>query len=179
MYNHQTAIAILGSKGEPKEETKRLSSELVKTLAQAGYVTLASDEHGCLESMVQANQKAKGLLVLTSATPETKHPGVRILQAPSILGRVEAILRTADAIVITEGGLDSLAVLFEVWSYGSSPNLPFRPLILLGNSWVEGLNALTKAGWITKTEQAMVTTVSTVQEAVESLRYYAGKSDGN
>ena len=178
VYNHQTAIAVLGSKGEPSEGARHLAAGLVKELGEAGYVTLTSDEHGCLQAMIGASRKAKGLLVLTSAEAETKHAGVKVLQASSILGRLEAILRTADAVVITEGSLESLALLFEVWSYGSSPNLPFRPLILLGDQWVEGLDALMKTGWISKTEQAMVTTASTVGEAVESLRYYAGANNG-
>ena len=178
MYNHQTAIAILGSRTEPKEATKTLASGLVAELAKAGYVTLTSDEHGCLNAMHEASQRAQGVMVITSANHETKLTGANVLQSPTILGRMEATLRTADAIVITDGGIQSLAVLFQVWSYGSSPNLPFRPLILLGNTWNQGINALIEAGWLSKTEQAMVTTVETVQEAVESLRYYAGSNNG-
>ncbi len=178
MYNHQTAIAVLGSKDEPSDATRSLATRLVRELCESGYVTITSDEHGCLQDMVRANQNANGVLVLTSADAASKHEGVKVIQASTILGRLEAILRTADAVVITEGDLQSLAVLFEVWSYGSSPNLPFRPLILLGEHWPTGLDALTKSGWISETEQAMVTTASTVKEAVESLRYYAGAGNG-
>ena len=178
MYNHQTAIALLGSKSQPSEAAERLVATLVRELNEANYVTLASDEHGCLETILSVNRAAKGLVVLASAASESPGEGVKILQSSSILGRMEAILRTADAVVITDGGLDTLAILFEVWSYGASPNLPFRPVVLVGDMWADGLEALMKAGWISKSEQAMVSTVRTAQEAVESLRYYAGAGHG-
>ena len=73
VYNHQTAIAVLGSKEEPSDTTRNLATGLVRELCESGYVTITSDEHGCLQDMVQANRKANGVLVLTSANADSKH----------------------------------------------------------------------------------------------------------
>jgi predicted Rossmann-fold nucleotide-binding protein len=174
VYNHQTAVAILGSKGSPSDEMLANAKNLSRLLAQAGYVTITSEKNPCAPAIHDAIRAANGTLVVTSASNESSFSGAKIIESPSILGRMEAILRTSDAIVLLDGGLSSLAILFQVWSYASSPNLPFRPLVLLGSSWPQAIEALRSAGWLTKNQAAMVTTVNTPEEAVESLRYYAG-----
>ena len=174
MYNHQTAVAILGSQASPSEEMLANASNLSRLFTQAGYVTITDESNPCASAIHKSIRSANGTLVVTSPKSESSFSGAKVLESPSILGRMEAILRTSDAILLLDGGLRSLAILFQVWSYGSSPNLPFRPLVLLGSSWPQAIEALRSAGWLTKNQVAMVTTVNTPEEAVESLRYYAG-----
>lgn len=181
MYNHRAAIALLDSGGEsPSGEEAKLAQSVAQKLATAGFVTLASGQSALLGPMNKGVQAGKGELVL-AVGPSDKVPGkVKTIESKTAMGRLETILRVADAIVVLSGGLGSLAVLFEVWGYGSSSSRPFRPLILVGPSWAKGIDALKGAGWIGETEAAMVSLVANAEEAVEALRYYVpAKEDGD
>lgn len=182
MYNHRAAIALLDSGGEsPSGEEARLAQSVAEKLARAGFVTLASGQSALVGPINKGVRGGKGELVL-AVVPSDKIPDkVKTIESQTVMGRLETILRVADAIVVLSGGLGSLAVLFEVWSYGSSSNLPFRPLILVGSRWSKGINALKEAGWIGEAQAAMVSLAANADEAVEALRYYVpaqGEGDG-
>lgn len=173
------SIAVLG----PDEETAAKphldhARAVGEGLAAAGYHVIVAGSSGTSAAASDAALAAGGH-VLSVVDPADAPPGDRetrgvsdVIEEPSPLRRIEIVLEQSDALILFPGDLTALAALLQVWSWGSTPDAPFRQLVLLGESWPAIVKSLADAAGLDRRTRAMVTFAATPKEAVEALRYY-------
>ena len=176
MSESRPLIAVVGpDRKDLPEELLVTANEVGKALSAAGYGIVTRNGVG-VSSRVMAGAGAGATVVSVAASSNDESiptpPGVEVLRTHGPLSALEAILERADAVIIVRTDLETLALLFQIWSYGLSPNAPYRQVILLGSSWRATVQSLADAAGLDARARAMVTFADEPEEAVESLRYY-------
>jgi predicted Rossmann-fold nucleotide-binding protein len=184
VVNNKPAVAILGpgdTKTLPKLE--EVAHDVGSFLAQAGYtVILRGDNKISISAAKGALESAGNVFVTMQAGAELSSElddtgNLDFVFRPTMFQRAELVLEHADALIIFPGDLMALALLLQVWAYGSDPQAPYRPLVLVGEAWPGIVNSLAAAANLDRRTRAMVTFALTAEEAVESLRYYIAWTD--
>ena len=174
MIDDKPAIAVLGPMSG--EDSDGLVATLSSSLASSGYTLIVSGS-GQTATIAERAARMQGGSVCIVTEPndapiEGPTDGRTIMLRPTSLQCTEAILEYADALVVLPGDLQALASLLLVWSYGTTEDGPYRPLVLLGESWPPIVKALANAAGLDQRQRAMVTFASATDETVEALRYY-------
>lgn len=179
MVDGKAAIAVLGPQRAGEDDGLCPEAEsLAGALASAGYLVVTAGAGDVSRSVVQGTLRAGGrvLAILEPDDGASDLPiqgeGVELLRRPTGFQCLESTLECTDAIVAFAGDLSALATLLQVWAYGHTPNQAYRPLILLGEPWPAIVKVLADAADLDGRSRAMLTFANTVEEAVESLRYY-------
>lgn len=174
MIDDKPSIAVLGPASE--NGTENLAATVASSLASSGYTVIVSGRGHTATSAAQAALAQGGKVCVVTeqdAVPEdVPGPGRTLIIRPSSLQCMEAIIDHADALVVLPGDLHAMAALIQIWSYGTTTDEPFRPLVLLGEAWPKLVKTMATAAGLNRQERAMVTFAGAVDEAVESLRYY-------
>ena len=174
MIDDKPAIALLGPAIQNGQGS--IAATVAGSLAANGYVVIVTGKgHTATSAATAATGYGGSVCVVTEpdAAPEDgPGQGRTIMIRPSQLQCTEAILEHADALVVLPGDLHALATLLQVWSYGTTTDEPYRPIVLLGEAWPMLIKSLASAANLDQQQRAMVTFATAVDEAVESLRYY-------
>lgn len=174
LIDDKPAIAVLGP--ATGDDTEDLAATVASSLASSGYTVIVSGNGHTAQSAKRSAvaQGGKVCVVINAEDAPEDSPvgGCTLMIRPSPLQCMEAVLDHADALVVLPGDLHAVAALLEVWSYGTTPDEPYRPVVLLGEAWPKLVKSVATAAGLSRKERAMVTFVSAVDEAVESLRYY-------
>jgi len=174
LIDDKPAIALLGPASQNGQS--EIAATLASSLASSGYVVIVSGP-GHTATIAARAVTAQGGSVCIVTEPDNAPEdgpghGRTILIRPSQLQCTEAVLESADALVVLPGDLHALATLLQVWSYGTTTDEPYRPIVLLGEAWPGLVKSLASAADLDRQQRAMVTFATAVDEAVESLRYY-------
>ena len=174
MINDKPAIAVLGPIDGQAEEA--VAAAVAGALAAGGYAVIVSGRGRVATSAARAASAQGGTVVVVAEDSDTANPEPvehqTLIRRPSVLQCTEAILDHADALLVLPGDIQALAALMQVWTYGTTQDGPYRPLVLLGDEWPRLVKALASAANLDRKQRAMVTFASAADEAVESLRYY-------
>ncbi|MGM0574804.1 MAG: hypothetical protein ACQEXJ_03615 [Myxococcota bacterium] len=177
MFEDKAAIAVLGPDHLDAGDTAGVVAEgLGRALSEAGYTLMVHGASGVAAAVVRGAAPAGGRVVTVVEEGAERLPGdpegVRRVAQPTIFRSLETILGHADALLVLPGDLTALAALLQVWSYGTTRDGPYRPLILVGGEWPDIVKALAHAAHLDRRTRAMVTFAEASDEAVEALRYY-------
>ena len=176
MTEGKPLIAVVGpDRGDLPEDLLASARDVGRALSEAGYGVITRHGGGVSANVVRGLEAGTRAVSVVSSPGEQdtiKSPGVEVLNTHGPLAAMEAILERADAAIILRADLETLALLFQIWSYGLSPNTPYRQVILLGSAWRATVQALADAASLNARARAMVTFADDPAEAVESLRYY-------
>jgi len=179
LHEGRAVIAVLAPRdAAAAPEALPLAEALGATLAGVGYSTAILGAGGAAEAAGSAALTVGGRVIAFSSpqmpvSDLDREPGeFEIRSSPSYFGALESALDISDAVIVLDPSLGSLAVLLHVWSYGDSPDGPFRPLVLLGEAWPKIVGSIADAASLDRRTRAMLTFAATSDEAVEALRYY-------
>jgi len=174
LIDDKPAIAVLGPIHDDGNDS--LAATVASSLASSGYTLIVAGKGHTAMSAARAAEAQGGhvcFITETSSAPlDGAQEGRTIIIRSSPLQCTEAVLEHADALVVLPGDIQALASLVQIWSYGTTQDGPYRPLVLLGESWPRVVKALATAAGLDRRERAMVTFATGADEAVESLRYY-------
>ncbi|MEC9071334.1 MAG: hypothetical protein VX938_03105 [Myxococcota bacterium] len=186
LYNGNAAIGVIGPDIDPADDSGGLPSAPVgKRLASAGYTVMISGSDRVMAEMAQAVQEVGGEAVaLRSAGPMngvdlSSIGNLDVVEHPSSIRCIEALLEHADAVVLLPGDLSAMAILLQIWTFGHRADAPFRPILLLGERWPAMVKAVADAAGLDRRSRAMLSFANTAEEAVESLRYYVSPEPTN
>ena len=175
MFNNKATIAVLGPTQDPlKPDVGQLARDLGYTLGDAGYTIVTLGNQGVSEHAIQGAVRANGATVQVLATGETAVEASQstAIEAPSSFGRLEAVLKIADGVMVLPGDLEALAIVLQIWSYGLTRQGPYRQVVLTGPGWSEIVTNLASAAGLDARERAMLTFAENAASGVESLRYF-------
>jgi predicted Rossmann-fold nucleotide-binding protein len=170
----RAAIAILGPDGPGTAPALvEAARAMGRLLCEAGYSLVVAGAQGVARGACAGAAEAKGtVLALTPKGSAVEATATTVTVEASPLGRIQGVLDAADALVLLPGDLVSLAILLQVWSYGTTPDAPYRQMLLVGEHWPGTVKALADAAGLDQKARAMVTFVNGASEVVDVLRYY-------
>ncbi len=175
MVEDRAAIAILGPEGDPTDKGALSTAQTIASgLGRAGYVLVVAGRGGIARAVAQGavEQSATVLAVHVEGQAPDLPGRVDAVSVPGPLRRIESVLAVADAVMVFPGDLTSLATVLQIWSYGLTPDAPYRQMVLVGDGWPETVKALADAARLDQRTRAMVTFAPNATEALESIRYY-------
>lgn len=130
---------------------------------------------GVMESCSRGAKEAGGIVigVTCSAVFSRRTPNpylTEIDDQPDLPARIVTLIRMADAYVVLDGNIGTLAELFLAWNVVATGWI--KPLIVVGSALKAGLNALTEYTEIDDKQLSLISFVETVDEAAGFLRSY-------
>lgn len=147
----EKTIAVFGASHYPAPDHPDWTkfSEFGAALAREGYTVLTGGYEGIMGSFSQGAFEAEGEVIgVTCKSLEEWHSNVvpnphltQEIAEPSLMHRIDTIIRRSDAYIIMPGGVGTLAELTCCWNMISVEEVPLRPVILFGPQWAALLQA--------------------------------------
>lgn len=175
----QAAIAVLGTASPGLvDATADAARQLGKNLAEAGYALAVLGADGVAAAAAGGAGEAGGdVLAVVPKGDEPAYQAAHTVDATDALAGIRVVLDAADAIVVVEADLASLALALQVWAYGLTPAAPYRQIVFVGAHWQETIAAVAAAANLDARTRAMVSFAEDPGEIVDILRFYVAPSD--
>lgn len=137
-------VAVCGSSApRPGEEAYAQAMELGRRLADAGFDLINGGHQGVMEASARgAREGGAHVIGVTCGAIRASRGAVvnayvtELIDAPSLLARLEVLMRRAGGYVFLEGATGTLAELGVFWEHLHSRLIAPRPLVCLGPAWV-------------------------------------------
>ena len=175
LIDDRPAVALLGPPQEVGGES--YAETVAAQLAAKGYSLLLHGGGATPEVATDAALKQAGpvyrIVVAKDAPDASPGEGCTLVIRPSQLQCLEAVLTHADAVIALPGGVETMAIIMQIWSFGADESGKFRPIVLLGERWPNTIKALVEAAGLDRRDEMMISYATSPEEAVECLRYYA------
>lgn len=175
MIGDNAAIAVLGPSGGDSERAAKLAEGIGSELARLGYAVVVHGDGATSRAAAMGARPQGGHIqaLLWPGADQAPMPGVEKAREADSLRAMARVLDLADALVLVPGGVETAALLLQIWVYGLSPQAPYRQTVLVGDEWPKAVGALADVLQLDPRARAMVTFAREATEAVEALRYYA------
>ncbi len=145
--------------------------ELGRLLAAAGYRVCNGGYTGVMEAVSQGAQAAGGeVLGVTCAAFSERRPNPYLtgeIQAPDLLERIATLMRVADAYIVLDGNIGTLAELFLSWNLAATGGA--KPIVVVGKKLRLALEQLREHTEIGESQLRHLTFVATVTAAAAFL----------
>jgi uncharacterized protein (TIGR00730 family) len=170
-----------GSRATEGSEDYRNAYALGRLLAERGYTVCNGGYHGTMAAAARGAREAQGRTIgITVEALAHLSPNPWIdeeVGTATLFARLEQLATLGDAYVALRGGIGTLLELALVWNLLQLHSAHAKPILTIGSGWRSVLRALPRHLAVRPADLAMVTSVSTPQEAVDYLdRYFAGVS---
>jgi hypothetical protein len=173
--NLKPIVAVFGAHTpEPGSHEYGSATELGALLARAGF-TVSNGGYGGIMAAVSEGACREGgkVIGVTSGRIElyrsaSLNPWVtEEIQYDSLQERIFHLVRENEAMIVLPGGIGTLTELAFAWNLMQVSELPYRPLVLMGEMWRETLAAFVKPEYVAIENQEMIHFANTPKEAVE------------
>ncbi|MGH7550418.1 MAG: LOG family protein [Gemmatimonadota bacterium] len=168
-------IAVFGSGDAPAADLER-ARRLGRALAEAGYGVINGGYGGTMEASAAGAREAGGTTVGVTCRTFTFRSGPNphvqeVVEAPSLMGRIETLLTRAAGYVVLPGGNGTLAELSLAWEHVRKGLLPGdeRPIVAWEEPWKKVVGLLADGPYLGSGTEAIVW-VNGVDEAVAAIR---------
>lgn len=169
-------VAVFGSSGTAPGTPEWLAAERCgRLLAGAGFTTATGGYGGVMEAVSKGAAEAGGFVIGVTAPAvfpgrSGANPHVHDERpAASLTERIDEMVRLADAAIALPGSIGTLTELLVVWNVafvcrfnGATP----QPIVAVGEPWRTLVETIASG---LATDAALVTCVSSVDEAVEEV----------
>ncbi len=168
------AIAVLGTAASGlTEATREAARQLGHNLAEAGYALAVLGADGVAAAAAEGARQVGGEVLAVVPKGETPvYEAAHTVDATDALAGIRVVLDAADAIVVVEADLTSLALALQVWAYGLTPAAPYRQLVFVGPRWPETIAAVATAANLDARTRAMVSFADDPAQIVDIIRFY-------
>lgn len=173
-------IAVFGGSRPPADSREYAEAYTVgKLLAQQGFVVMNGGYYGTMEASARGAQEHGGhsIGVLSgefahlSANPYLSETQV----SPDLFARIRAMQTRADGFIVLNGSLGTLAELALVWNLAKLDAAQRKPIILLGEPWVNVLRVWRSELLVTEEEAHLLQCARQPADAIELLtRWFVG-----
>lgn len=166
-------IAVYGSGAAPPGDLARARS-LGEALARAGYGVVNGGYGGTMEASAAGAAEAGGKTVGITCAEFTFRSGPNphcreVVEAATLIERLEELLRRASGYVVLPGGNGTLAELAVTWEHVRKGLLLERPIVVWEEPWRRVVAALEATPYLAGGADGLVW-VRTVEDAVAAIR---------
>jgi hypothetical protein len=131
-----------GSQLRQGSEGYTLAQDLGALLARRGHTVLTGGYMGAMEAVSRGAAEAGGHVIGVTCEEIGRWHGrsanawvVEEWKQPTLIQRLEMLVRNADGAIALPGGPGTLAEVAIMWNLMIVGSLPSRPLILVGRAW--------------------------------------------
>jgi len=169
----KTSVAVFGSsRTPPGDPNYDLARELGRALGRRGAEVRCGGYAGVMGALAEGVKDVRGRVVGCTLDwfADTRAPNPLlddVVSAPDLSTRIERLLEGTRAAIALPGGIGTLNEVFWLWTllmHGKGMN---RRLILLGDSWRDLLELLSRRFEVDAPIRALVHAVTTVDQAVD------------
>ncbi|GMQ78990.1 MAG: LOG family protein [Anaerolineae bacterium] len=173
--NLRPIVAVFGAHTpEPGSPAYREAAEVGALLARAGFTVSNGGYSGTMAAVSEGASGEGGKVIgVTSVQIESYrsasiNPWVtKEIIYKSLQERIFHLVRENDAMIVLPGGIGTLTELAFAWNLMQVSELPYRPLVLMGEMWRETLAAFVQPEYVALENQEMIHFADTPKEAVE------------
>lgn len=173
-------IAVFG--GSRVEKGSRLYAEaerLGALLARAGFTLINGGYAGTMEATAKGAREAGGRVIGVTSTlfPDSVLNDFVDEEIPTgdLYSRIRELIVRGDGYVILRGSIGTLAELGIVWNLATLEPGFNRPIVLLGDSWRNVIQAYEENLAVGGEQTRFLTSVSTPEECVQVLKREFGR----
>ena len=168
-------IAVYGSSAITQEsEAARQAERLGRILAESSFAICNGGYMGVMEACSRGAREAGGQIIgVTTSTFSKRKPNpylTKEIPAGDLLERITTLMRLADAYIVLDGSIGTLAELFLAWNLVATGWN--KPLIVVGEENRSALQALKNHTEIQDKHLSLLTFAPTVDEAAEHLKNF-------
>jgi hypothetical protein len=132
-------IAVFGGyRSAPGEPSYKLSEELGREIAAAGWTLLNGGYSGTMEAAARGARENRGRVigvpVAIFSTQVNPYVSESVLTR-DLWERIRLMLERSDAFIALQGSTGTLAEVAMAWEFIAKKLLPPKPLIFLGDFW--------------------------------------------
>lgn len=172
--NNARIVAVFGGSRTPPESAEYAQAYTIgKLLAQRGWVVMNGGYAGTMEASARGAKEHGGhTLGMLSREFGWLTPNAYLDEthlAPDLFARIREMHARADAFIVLNGSMGTLAELALVWNRAKLDARQRKPIILLGDAWARVLETWRTYLAVTEEETRLLRVVETPEEAVEAL----------
>jgi uncharacterized protein (TIGR00730 family) len=172
--NKSRLVAVFGGSRTPPDSAEYAEAHTVgKLLAQHGFVVMNGGYAGTMEASARGARENGGrTLGMLSSEFDWLEPNSYLdetIVAPDLFARIREMQTRADAFIVLNGSMGTLAELALVWNLAKIDARHRKPIILLGAAWARVLDAWRAHLAVTEEEARLLQVVNKPEDAVEML----------
>ncbi len=177
---NRTSLVIVfgGSRVPPETPLYKEARRLGRLLAQAGFVVGSGGYQGTMEAVSRGAREAGGHVIgYTCDLFSNVAPNPWLIEehrTHTLTARIERMAQEGDAFIALHGGIGTLAELTVVWNLLLLDHLGPKPFLLLGENWRPLLETFRRYTQMGSSAFRLLTSLSTVEEAIEELKKRLG-----
>lgn len=145
---------------------------LGRLLAESGFIVCNGGYMGVMEACSRGAQDAGGEVIGVTCrifTNRTPNPYLtKEIKSEDLPERITTLMRLADAYVVLDGSIGTLAELFLAWNIVAMGGT--NPIYVIGEKLKKGIYGLTEHTEIEEKHLSKLRFVDTIEEAVDFLK---------
>jgi hypothetical protein len=142
-------------------------------LAQKGFIVMNGGYAGTMEASARGAREHGGRAIGVLSGEFASLPANPFIDetitSPDLFSRIREMQRRADAFIVLNGSMGTLAELALVWNLSKIDAKHRKPIILLGEGWRQVLRVMRDQLAVTDEEAKLLQCAKTPAEAVELL----------
>jgi uncharacterized protein (TIGR00730 family) len=178
MSQAKKVISVFGSASpKPGSADYESARHLGQILAQTGFTVQTGGYSGIMAGASQGAYEAGGHVIgVTSVQIEQFRPMSanqwvkQEIRCQTLRERLLYLVDHCQGAIIMPGGIGTLSELALIWSFVQVGEITPRPIIAVGGLWQRTLAAFIDPAYVSPSNQQLITTVRTVEEAVKTLK---------
>jgi uncharacterized protein (TIGR00730 family) len=171
--NFKKRITVFGgSRCTAETQEYKEALKLGRLLVEAGFDVCSGGYAGIMEVSIGAHQ-ADGHVVGITMNQFTSEPNPylkTVVPSKDFYGRLERLIMDSDGYIAMRGGMGTVTEISLVWNKLTMRVMPMKPLVLLGDFWVEVMRDLSRHLVISESDISHLIFVKAAAEAVEILK---------
>jgi len=167
-------VTVFGSsRAEPDGEEYRSAMRLGTLIAQKGWTLCNGGHEGTMEAASRGAKEVGGRTIGVSFKVYRGPRPNRWLDdeviAETLFARLEKLVTLGDAYIVLRGGIGTLLELALVWNLVQSQEFAHKPVVVVGDSWAQVMEAWTSSLPMWPWEAAALHFAPSVDEAIAFL----------
>lgn len=162
-----SAISQDSPEAQKAEELGRLLAEKKLRICNGGY-------RGAMEACSRGARQAGGQIVgVVCSAFSGRNPNpylTEIIETNGLLDRIATLMRLADAYVVLDGNIGTIAELFLAWNLAATGGQ--KPILVVGDEMKQAIHGLQAHTEINQDQLDMLTFVNDVDETAAWLNRY-------
>lgn len=172
--DHSRIIAVFGGSRAQVGSVEYAEAYAVGSLlARAGFIVLNGGYQGTMEASARGAKENGGRVIgILSGEFGRLAPNAyldEIVRSQDLFTRIRAMHTRADGFIVLKGSMGTLAELALVWNLARLDAQQRKPIILLGEAWMQVLRAWREHLTVTEEETNLLQVVARPEEAVALL----------
>ncbi len=161
-----------GSRCTADAEEYQEALKLGRLLVEADFDVCSGGYAGIMEAVSIGAHQAEGEVVGITMNQFKSEPNPylkTVVPSKDFYGRLERLIMDSDGYIAMRGGMGTVTEISLVWNKLTMRVMPMKPLVLLGDFWVEVIQGLGKHLVISEADISHLIFAKTAAEAVEIL----------